>query len=77
MNGKFVYWPEDSQSDDRITKTEELDYVKILNANLPQGIRILAWAPVSSDFNARFNCTERVYSYIFPKTNLDLEVGCF
>lgn len=31
----------------------ELDYVKVINGNLPQGIRVLAWAPVP-DGSSRF-----------------------
>ncbi|KAL1481260.1 hypothetical protein MTO96_034567 [Rhipicephalus appendiculatus] len=36
------------------SRTEELDYVKILNGVLPPEIRVLAWAPVDQAFSARF-----------------------
>jgi tRNA pseudouridine38/39 synthase len=51
----------------------ELDYPKILNGVLPSSIRILGWCPVSSQFSARFSCSNRTYRYYFPhRTNLDL-----
>lgn len=34
--------------------TEEINYVSKINSALPQDIRVLAWAPVSLDFNARY-----------------------
>jgi tRNA pseudouridine38/39 synthase len=68
-----VYWPDGSNSDNRINTTEELNFPRILNHNLPTGVRVLGWAPVSPDFNARLNCKQRVYNYIFPKGNLELE----
>ncbi|KAF7494830.1 tRNA pseudouridine(38/39) synthase [Sarcoptes scabiei] len=52
--------------------SEELDYVSILNNVLPQPIRIIGWAPVKSEFNARFDCMTRTYRYYFPDANLDL-----
>ena len=33
---------------------EEINYVHTLNRLLPDDIRALAWAPVPSDFNARY-----------------------
>ena len=51
----------------------EIDYCKILNANLPPNIQILAWAPCPKpDFSARFDCTSRTYKYYFPRGDLDL-----
>ena len=44
----------------------ELDYVGILNRILPAEIRVLAWAPVKTDFSARFDCNSRIYKYFFP-----------
>lgn len=32
---------------------EELDYPALLNRALPPDIRVLGWAPVPPDFNAR------------------------
>ncbi|CAL8092130.1 unnamed protein product [Calicophoron daubneyi] len=52
---------------------EELDYVFMLNKALPSDIRILAWSPVSPDFNARFSCSQRSYQYFFPRSGLNLE----
>ena len=52
----------------------ELDYPKILNGVLPSSIRILGWCPVSSQFSARFSCSNRTYRYYFPhRSNLDLD----
>ncbi|KAF6774098.1 hypothetical protein AHF37_07185 [Paragonimus kellicotti] len=50
----------------------ELDYVYILNKVLPADIRILAWSPVHPDFNARFTCLKRSYTYYLPYSGLDL-----
>eukprot|EP00667_Euglena_gracilis_P011912 EG_transcript_12208 len=54
-------------------KAPELDYVKMLNRVLPPDIRILAWAPVSRDFSARFSCVGRTYKYFFVQRDLDVE----
>lgn len=54
-------------------KTTEIRYVHILNKVLPPEIRILAWAPVSDNFSARFDCKKRTYKYFFPKGNLNIE----
>lgn len=35
-------------------KSTEIRYCHILNKNLPQEIRVLAWAPVDPNFSARF-----------------------
>ncbi|KAF8326398.1 pseudouridine synthase [Cantharellus anzutake] len=43
----------------------EIPYVRKLNQILPSTIRILAWSPVSDDFDARFSCKYRHYKYIF------------
>ncbi|CAG7718366.1 unnamed protein product [Allacma fusca] len=50
----------------------EIDYCKILNAILPKEIRVLAWAPVSPEFSARFDCKERMYRYLIPAGDADL-----
>ena len=44
----------------------------ILNKVLPPDIRVLAWAPVPSEFSARFDCDQRTYTYIFPKGKLSV-----
>ncbi|KAI9142527.1 pseudouridine synthase, partial [Paraphysoderma sedebokerense] len=51
----------------------ELPYLSILNRLLPDDIRVLAWAPVNSDFSARFSCKHRVYKYFIPSLNLDID----
>ena len=51
----------------------EYDYPRILNNILPPSIRVLGWCPVSSEFSARFSCSQRTYRYFFPRRNLDLE----
>ena len=52
----------------------ELPYVHILNRLLPADIRVLSWAPVGVDFNARFSCLYRTYKYFFPRGTMDVEV---
>ncbi|KAK4473733.1 hypothetical protein MN116_003075 [Schistosoma mekongi] len=52
---------------------KEMDFVSILNRNLPLDIRVLAWSPVSPEFDARFNCRKRSYEYYFPESGLDIE----
>eukprot|EP00056_Hartaetosiga_gracilis_P006067 m.92735 g.92735 ORF g.92735 m.92735 type:complete len:486 (+) comp12366_c0_seq3:35-1492(+) len=51
----------------------ELNYVKMLNGVLPTDIRVLDWAPVDDDFNARFSCTARHYKYFFFSENMDIK----
>ncbi|KAJ2080943.1 pseudouridine synthase deg1 [Coemansia sp. RSA 988] len=51
----------------------ELPYASMLNKHLPPEIRILAWSPVSMDFNARFSCTSRFYKYFFSEKGLNIE----
>ena len=55
------------------TRTEEMDYLQILNGILPKEIRITDMAYVPVDFNARFNCTSRSYRYFFHRFNKDIE----
>lgn len=43
----------------------EYPYPRLLNGVLPSSIRIVAWSPVSPDFNSRFGCTYRHYKYPF------------
>eukprot|EP00850_Spirogloea_muscicola_P014731 SM000107S14097 [mRNA] locus=s107:365180:370412:- [translate_table: standard] len=50
----------------------EIDYVKVLNAALPQDIRVLGWCPVPQYFSARFSCLSREYSYFFHGASLDI-----
>ncbi|KAG9002519.1 hypothetical protein FRB90_011368, partial [Tulasnella sp. 427] len=69
---------ESTQQED--TNQAELRYVAMLNAVLPRSIRVLAWSPVTDDFDARFNCTFRHYKYFFspgipPYPHLSLSPG--
>ncbi|KAI6242307.1 TRNA pseudouridine synthase [Aphelenchoides fujianensis] len=77
ITGEHVRWPtaaEDGETAaNRCSSTSELDFAKILNAVLPPGVRVIAWAPVDFEFNARFNCRERVYRYVFPQANFDVQ----
>ncbi|KAI9594289.1 pseudouridine synthase [Syncephalis fuscata] len=50
---------------------KELPFADLLNRQLPEDIRILAWAPVPDDFDARFNCQWRHYRYYFNGKNLN------
>lgn len=43
----------------------ELSYPRLLNAVLPSSIRVLAWSPVSAEFDSRFSCKYRHYKYAF------------
>ncbi|XP_072128091.1 tRNA pseudouridine(38/39) synthase isoform X1 [Mobula birostris] len=51
----------------------ELPYTRLLNRVLPGDIRALAWAPVPTDFSARFSCLHRTYRYLFPLAGLRLD----
>lgn len=53
--------------------SEHLPYLRMINSFLPDDIRVLAWAPVPSTFNARFDCISRTYKYFFKKDSLDLD----
>ncbi|TKR72881.1 hypothetical protein L596_020267 [Steinernema carpocapsae] len=79
--GSFLKWHPDSDPFSRISGSsrEELNFCQMLNGVLPSTIRVLAWAPVDENFNARHKCVLRVYKYWFPLGNLDLELmreGC-
>lgn len=52
---------------------EEIDFASLLNHRLPDEIRVLAWAPVHLDFNARFDCKSRTYRYLFPSSGLKMD----
>ena len=50
-----------------------MNYCNILNRNLPDNIKVTAWAPVDNiKFSARFDCNGRSYKYFFPRGNLDI-----
>ena len=48
-----------SQQDALWTDDKEYSYVTMLNAHLPHDIKVLAWSPVGSTFDARFSCIGR------------------
>jgi tRNA pseudouridine38/39 synthase len=52
----------------------KLDYCSMLNALLPEDIRIIGCEPVGEDFNARYWCISRRYKYFFARGNLNLEL---
>ncbi|KAI8082705.1 pseudouridine synthase [Halteromyces radiatus] len=64
----------EEEDDDFLPVEEELPYVDMLNGALPDDIHILAWAPVASQLNARFDCRSRTYRYLFRKEQLDLHL---
>ena len=79
LEGLGVKDYEECTADSRIIhnneSTEEIDFCKIINANLPPEIQIVGWAPCSSlDYSARFNCVNRTYKYFFPRGDLNLEL---
>uniref|UniRef100_A0A1I8IMU9 tRNA pseudouridine synthase n=1 Tax=Macrostomum lignano TaxID=282301 RepID=A0A1I8IMU9_9PLAT len=55
------------------TEANELDPVGPLNRVLPRELRVLAWAPVTPDFSARFACKGREYLYHFPRSTFNIE----
>eukprot|EP00111_Clytia_hemisphaerica_P002782 TCONS_00007824-protein len=57
-----------------ILEPSDIPYVKALNRLLPLDIRVIAYADVTPDFDARFSCGGRTYKYFFPASNLDVEV---
>ncbi|OJI99903.1 hypothetical protein ASPVEDRAFT_51197 [Aspergillus versicolor CBS 583.65] len=47
---------------------DELPYISLLNKQLPEDIRVLAWCPRPPEgFDARFSCRERHYKYFFTQ----------
>ena len=77
LEGPGVYSYEGCRADERQRGDEdsEINYCKILNANLPPYIQILAWAPCKElDYSARFDCSARTYKYFFPRGDLDLDL---
>ena len=52
----------------------EIDFCSVLNRNLPEDIRVTAWAPAPSrEFSARFDCEARSYKYYFPRAALNID----
>lgn len=76
LEGPGVIDFEGCKADER-TKPElcEINYCKLLNANLPPHIQVIAWAPCPrSDFSARFDCVSRTYKYFFPRGDFDVKL---
>ncbi len=74
MEGGGVFEQEGCRAGERIrTDDAEIDYCKLLNANLPETIQVVAWAPCPSrEFSARFDCKSRTYKYFFPRGELNM-----
>jgi len=53
--------------------SEPENYLRKLNQNLPDDIRIIAWTFTDDDFNARYMCVRRTYKYFFHSEGLNLE----
>ncbi|KZV87203.1 tRNA pseudouridine synthase [Exidia glandulosa HHB12029] len=77
--GDLAFVDESASEDDSVDPPvinslgrKEFPYVSMLNRVLPPSIRILAWAPVSPTFSARFSCRYRHYKYFFSPHGLDL-----
>ncbi|KAI6186132.1 TRNA pseudouridine synthase [Aphelenchoides besseyi] len=69
-----VEWPSDST--EVVNRVDKKGGVK-LHENPERGLaekRSDSRAPVSREFSARFQCTQRAYRYVFPRSNLDLQV---
>jgi tRNA pseudouridine38/39 synthase len=74
ITGDGVFWPDGSAEENlRIKSTNELRYDNILNNELPDTIRVIAWAPADINFIARFDCVSRSYVYIFPRARLNID----
>ena len=76
---KIKFWAFPKTKKKRLPSTRvekeisEYPYAKILNNLLPPEIRILGWAPVSTEFSARFSATTRKYRYFFAKRQMNLQ----
>lgn len=57
----------------RESPTGKYNYMKILNNQLPDDIRVVSAVKVPHHFDARFSCLYREYRYFFMKKNLNLE----
>ena len=60
--------------EDETDPEKEYDYVAMINNVLPPKIRVIAWAYVGLEFDARFQVLYRSYKYYFPKCDLDIEL---
>ena len=53
---------------------KDYDYVTLINNVLPPKVKVVAWAYVGLEFDARFQVLYRSYKYYFPKCDLDIEL---
>ncbi len=75
LEGEGVFGYEGCRAHERKRREDEgeIEYCKVLNANLPSHIQVIAWAPCGNrELSARFDCTGREYKYFFPRAGLDL-----
>jgi len=73
VEGESVFSQEGYSGTSTTNDKEEIDFCSVLNRNLPEDIRVTAWAPAPSlEFSARFDCHSRSYKYYFPRGNLDI-----
>lgn len=56
----------------KIAPQKPIDYCKMLNAILPEDIRIIGCEEVEPDFNARYWCKTRRYKYFFARGSLNI-----
>lgn len=71
--GPSVFAQEGYTGTGQNVKGTEIEYCHILNRNLPDDIKVTAWAPCpTTSFSARFDCEGRTYKYFFPRGGLDL-----
>ena len=74
LQGDGVFTPDDYTGSGAGGKENEIDFCTVLNRNLPEDIRVTAWAPAPSlQFSARFDCEARSYKYYFPRAHLSIE----
>jgi len=75
LDGVGVFAPEGyvERENGAAAAKEELEYCTVLNRNLPDDIKVIAWSPCPNlEFSARFDCKQRTYRYFFPRANMDL-----
>ena len=51
-----------------------LDYCRMLNAILPEDIRIVGCEKIDPEFNARYWCKTRRYKYFFARGSLNISL---
>jgi len=57
-----------------VRKLPKGDYCSRINHCLPDDIRILAYAEIPPQFDARFSCVYREYKYFFLRQGMDLDI---